>query len=204
MTQTYPLPFPGDASSNPIADRPRYNTAGAADWANGTTGLDPGRPDAISGVAFAKASVSLASDSGGAAAADYVPRNQNAKLLPAAAPIPAQGIGKDIGVPIGTQIPSQPYPTAADTPPAAPTVVSLAPNTAAQAQLPIMITVTGTNFTRFSQVFTGGAATPEASAAFVNATTMRVPIWAAAPGTVSVAVMDHSVMSNVNVLFTVT
>jgi len=204
MTMTYPAALPDTMPANAKFDRPRYNTAGAADWANGTTGLDPGRPDAISGVAFAKASASLASASGGAAEADYAPRSQNAKLLPAAAPIPAQGVGKDIGVPVGTNIPSQPYPTAADTPPAAPTVVSLAPNTAAQTQLPIMVTVTGTNFTRYSQVFTGGAATPEASAKFVNATTMVVPIWAAAPGTVSVAVMDHSVMSNANVVFTVT
>lgn len=202
MTQTYPLPFPGDAPASAISDRPRYGTAG--DWAVGVTGFDPGLPNKPAGTAFSKATVSLASDSGGAAAADYAPRDQNAKLLPAAAPVPAQLPGSDVLAPRGTIGPLTPYPKTGDTPAAAPVVTSLSPNTAAQVTLPLTVTITGTGFTQRSQVFTGGAQTPDTTAVYVNATTMRVPIWAAAPGTVSVAVMDHSVLSNVNILFTVT
>jgi hypothetical protein len=202
MTQTYPLPFPGDAKANPVVDRPRYGTAG--DWAVGVIGFDPGRPDKPTNTSFAKATVALASASGGAAAADYTPRDQNAKLLPAAAPIPAQLPGSDVLRPAGTIGPLAPYPKTGDTPAAAPVVSSLAPTTAAQSTLPMTVTITGTGFTQRSQVYTGGSMVPDTTAVFVNATTMRVPIWAAAPGTVSVAVMDHSVLSNTNVVFTVT
>jgi hypothetical protein len=202
VTQTYPLPIPSDVSSNALSDRPRYGTPG--DWAVGVTGFDPGRPDKPAGTAFSKATVALASDSGAAAFPDYLPRDQNAKLIPAAAPVPAQLPGTDVLAPVGTIAPLTPYPKTGDTPAATPVVTSLSPTTGAQVTLPLVVTITGTGFTKFSQVFTGGMMVPDTSAVYVNATTMRVPIWAAAPGTVSVAVMDHSVMSNVDKVFTVT
>jgi hypothetical protein len=66
------------------------------------------------------------------------------------------------------------------------------------------VTITGTGFTPFSRVFTGGASVPDNSAQYVSATTMTVPIWKASAGTVSVAVEDHSLLSNTDKVFTVT
>jgi hypothetical protein len=70
-----------------------------------------------------------------------------------------------------------------------------------------VVTITGTGFTPFSRVVTGGAGSPfDASAQFVSATKMLVTIdpRSATPGTISVAVWDHSVLSNTNVVFTFT
>jgi hypothetical protein len=130
---------------------------------------------------------------------DYSPRDQQDR-----SDVLGMPIAKDVTRRRGAIAPQDPYPVAGDAPLAAPVVASLSPNTAPAAQLPLMVTITGTGFSRWSLVFTGGSAYPDKSAVYVNPTTMRVPVWAASPGTVSVAVWDHGVMSNANVLFTVT
>lgn len=131
----------------------------------------------------------------------YTPRNQAQK---AALMVPAGSLAKDVGRPRGSIAPSQAYPIASDPAPAAPVVTSLSPATGAAATLPLTVTITGTGFTPYSTVFTGGSTTPDSSGKYISPTQMRVAIWAAAPGTVSVAVEDHDVLSNTDKLFTVT
>lgn len=217
MTQTLPNPITAAmlTPANPAAGYPRYNTPG--DWAVGNSGADAGRPDAVNAaIASSKATVALASASGGAAAADYAPRTQNAKLslnsadgklcmgsISGSGAVTANGVAADVTRDRGWIGPLDPYQGNASAP-AAPVVSSIAPTSGAQATLPLLVTITGTGFTPFSKVFTGGASVPDGSAKYVDATHMTVPIWKASPGTVSVAVEDHSLLSNTNVVFTVT
>src|SRR5262245_23213548 len=80
MGQTYPsVPITAAmlAPANANADRPRYKTPG--DWSGGVSGgEDPGLPVA-GNEPFNSALVAIARQDGGAAEADYTPRNQNAK-----------------------------------------------------------------------------------------------------------------------------
>lgn len=186
MGQTYPLPVPVASLvlANPRAGYPRYTAMN--DWLGGAVGDDKNE---------ATATVVEVDASGGAAIPDYSPRTQADKAATL-----GTGVANDISRPRGYIAPGQPYGPV----PAAPVVASISPTTAPQAQLPLLVTITGTGFTVWSTVKTGGMKVPDASAKFVNSTTMTVPIWAAAPGTVSVVVEDHDVNSNSNVLFTVT
>ena len=132
---------------------------------------------------------------------DYAPRTQAAK---AALMVPAGSLAIDIARPRGVTEPLAPYPVAATPAPVAPVVTSISPTTAAAATLPLTVTITGTGFTPWSVVKTGGSNTADVSGKYVDATHMKVAIFAAAPGTVSVAVEDHDVLSNTDKLFTVT
>lgn len=199
MGQTYPAALPDITPANALFARPRYGTAG--DWAVGTYGDD---------VDQATATASLASASGGAAAADFAPRHQAGKAaLPGASPPNAIAgepdfvLAADVTRRRGSIDPLQPYPKTGDTAPAAPVVSSLSPNTAAATALPITVTITGTGFTKWSVVKTGGVNQPDPSAQFVDATHMKVLLWSAAAGSVGVVVEDHDVVSN-SVNFTVT
>jgi len=215
MTQTLPNPITAAmlAPANAAAGYPRYNTPG--DWAGGARGSDPGRPDVVTGLVFGTAMVALARSDGRAADADYTPRSQNAKLALTSADgklyrasisgdgvvtaaVPASDITRDRG----WIAPLQPYQGNA-TAPAAPTIGSISPTTATAASLPLQVTITGTGFTPFSTVKTGGQSTSDVSGKYVDATHMTVAIFSAAPGTVGVIVEDHSVLSN-SVNFTAT
>jgi IPT/TIG domain. len=191
MAQTLPNPITAAmlAPANPAAGYPRYNTPG--DWSGAVLGDD---------VDQATANVALATASGAAAYPDYTPRHQTAK---AAAMTPAGSLVVDVARPRGWIAPNQPYQGNAS-PPAAPVVTSISPTTGAQATLPVLVTITGTGFSPFSVVKTGGSNVPDPAARYVSATTMTVPVWKASPGTVSVVVADHDVDSNANVVFTVT
>jgi hypothetical protein len=204
MAQDYPAPITAAmlAAANANAARPRYTAAGAADWSGGVNGDD---------VDQASAAVALANSHSANVEADYTPRTQAAKAaMPGSVPPNAVAgepdftLAVDVARPRGAIAPGQAYPKSGDAAPAAPVVSSLSPTSGAAATLPLTVTITGTGFTPYSTVYTGGSTTPEVKAVYVNATTMRTPIWAAAPGTVSVAVEDHNVLSNVNVVFTVT
>jgi IPT/TIG domain-containing protein len=190
MAQRYPLPITPAmlAPANQNIGKPRASTM--ADWGGGATGDD---------IDTASATVTLATASGAAPYPDYLPRTQADKLT-AGNLTPGTTMVEDITRPRGWIAPHQPIVAK----PAAPVVTSISPTTAPAAQLPLMVTITGTGFSVWSTVYTGGMPTPDRSASFVNATTMKVPIWAAAPGTISVAVMDHGVLSNDDVEFTVT
>lgn len=196
MAQTLPNPITAAmlAPANAAAGYPRYNTPG--DWSGATYGDD---------VDQATANVALARQDGSANGPDYTPRTQAAK---AAAMVPGPNnpafvIVTDVARPRGWIAPNQPYQGNASAP-AAPVVASISPNTGAAATLPLQVTITGTGFTPFSTVLTGGSNLPDPSARYVNATTMTVAIFKATAGTVSVAVEDHNVLSNTNVVFTVT
>jgi hypothetical protein len=130
----------------------------------------------------------------------YTPKTQAAK---AAAMVPPLSLVVDIARPRGWIQDDQPY-MGNTTPPVAPVVSSIAPTTGAATTLPLKVTITGTGFTPWSVVRTGGSATPDSSGKYVSPTQMTVAIFAAVPGTVSVAVEDHDLLSNVNVVFTVT
>lgn len=190
MGQTYPLPIPSTAPANATVTRPRYHGVGATDdWQGVGFGDD---------VTQSKANTPDV-DLNGNAVADYGPRTQPDKAAQLGV-----AMTQDVGRPRGPIDPRQPYPVSGDPAPAAPVVSSVSPTTAPAAQLPLTVTITGTGFTPWSTVYTGGQNTPETGAQYINATTMKVALWAAVPGTVSVAVKDHDVLSNTNVLFTVT
>jgi IPT/TIG domain len=195
MTQTYPLPFPGDASASAISDRPRYGVAGAADWAGGAYGDD---------IDTATAIVALASASGAAAAADYAPRHQAGRAaLPGASPPNAIAgepdfvLATDIGRRRGSIAPQQPYPKAGDAALAAPVITSLAPNTIAAGSQPLLCKITGTGFSVWSTIHVGVGTQAAALARFVSPTEMWVdinPLYSV-PGTTQVTVKDHGVTS---------
>jgi hypothetical protein len=204
MAQDYPAPItlPMLTVANANAAKPRYTAAGAADWSGGVKGDD---------VDQASAAVSLANSHSANVETDYTPRTQAAKAaMPGTVPPNAVAgepdftLAIDVARPRGVIAPGQAYPKSGDAAPAAPVVSSIAPTTGAAATLPLTVTITGTGFTPWSTVYTGGSATPDSSAKYVSATQMKVALFAAAPGTVSVAVEDHNVLSNVNVVFTVT
>src|SRR5262245_54370511 len=128
MGQSYPLPITAAmvTPANPNHAKPRYNSM--TDWAGGVSaGEDAGLPVAAN-EPFNSASVALANSSGGVNEADYGPRNLNAKRT--AANLTAGTVGvADMTRPRGYYLPSQPW--LANNPTlAAPTVVSLTPNTA--------------------------------------------------------------------------
>jgi hypothetical protein len=183
--------------ANPNHPKPRYDSM--TDWAGGVRGDD---------VDQATATVALARSGGGANEPDYAPRTQAAKAaMPGTVPPNAVAgepdfvLVTDVARPRGWIAPQQPY---TGTVPAAPVVSSIAPTTAAATTLPLLVTITGTGFSPFSTVLTGGSNVPDTSGKYVDATHMTVAIWKASAGTVSVAVEDHNVLSNTNVVFTAT
>jgi len=190
--------------ANANAGKPRYL---AADWSGAVSiGEDPGLPTAAN-QNFTTANVALARQDGAANEPDYGPRNQNAKR--AAANLTPGTVGVvDMGVPRGLISPGFRYPVASDGNVAAPTVVSVSPSSAAAGSQPVVVTITGTNFLpRSSRVITGGSGSPwDKDAKWISVTQMTVVIdpRGAVPGAISVAVEDHSVLSNTNVNFTFT
>jgi hypothetical protein len=204
MGQTFPAPIASATLvvANANFDKPRYTAAGAADWAGGVVvGEDPGLSHAANQAART-ANAALANASGGAARADYAPRTQWAKGQTA-----GQAATVEVNTPRGMVEPDERYPVAGDAAEAAPVVTSLLPSTAAAGSQPLTVTITGTGFTPYSRVITGGTGSPfDAEAKYLSATTMTVVIdpRGAVAGTISVAVEDHGVLSNTSVLFTFT
>jgi hypothetical protein len=171
------------AVANQFAGKPGYKTAG--DWAGGASGDER----------EATATVALANSHSANVEPDYSPRTHADK-----ATLIGQNLVTDVARPRGWIEPKQPYTTAGGPP----VVASLSPNTGAAAALPMQVTITGTGFTPWSTVFVGGQKTADVSGKYVSATQMKVALFAAAPGTVSVMVKDHDLSSNTNVVFTVT
>jgi len=186
--------------ANPNEKRPRYDSM--TDWAGGQlAGEDPGLPTTAN-MPISTATVSLGTASGGAPAADYLPRDQQDKLL-------AGQVGVvDVGRSRGSVAPGQRYPQAGDAALAAPVVSSLAPNTIAHGTNPLTVVITGTGFSPYSRVITGGGiGSPwDKAALYISPTQMSIVIdpRSASAGTASVAVEDHGVLSNTNVNFTFT
>lgn len=185
----YPLPIT-PAMVTPANENAAKPRAIPADYVGGVRGDDTDT---------ATANVAVARQGGGANEPDYTPRTQAAKATQLGTTLAA-----DVSRRRGYIGPQDPYPTGGAVVPPAPVVSSISPTTAPAASLPLMVTITGTGFSVWSLVYTGGATVHDGSAVYVSPTQMKVPIWAAAPGTVSVAVRDHGLMSNADKLFTVT
>jgi hypothetical protein len=185
MGQRYPLPVADMTPANANYAKPRYGTAGAADWAGGSYGDD---------IDTATAAVALASASGGAAAADYVPRHQSGR---AALMVPAGTLVTDLSRRRGSVAPLQSYPKSGDAALAAPVITSLAPNTIAAGSQPLYCKITGTGFSVWSTVHVGVGTQAAALARFVSPTEMWVdinPLYSVA-GTTQVTIKDHGVTS---------
>jgi hypothetical protein len=185
MGQRYPLPIPSDAPANANYAKPRYGTAGAADWTGGSYGDD---------IDAATAAVALASASGGVAAADYAPRHQAGR---AALMVPAGVLTTDLGRRRGSIAPLQSYPKSGDAALAAPVITSLAPNTAVAGSQPVLCKITGTGFSVWSTVHVGVNTAPAVLARFISPTEMWVDIHpeTSVAGSTQVVVKDHGVTS---------
>jgi IPT/TIG domain-containing protein len=196
----YPLPITAAmvTPANANAGKPRYDAASvASDWIGGVKGDDKDT---------STANVAVARSGGGANEPNYSPRTQ-AQKAGLANLTPGTVISTDVARPRGWIAPNQPY-QGNGAAPAAPVVSSISPNTAAAGSQPLVVTITGTGFTAWSTVWSGGSSgSPwDSSARYVSPTTMTVVVdpRAAVAGTASIAVEDHDLMSNTNINFTFT
>jgi hypothetical protein len=144
---------------------------------------------------------------------DYGPRNLTEKMAWPGAPnsvVPSEATSSgqavtaivdytqstDITVPRGWLEPDDPYAAPPASPAGDPTITSLAPNTGVSGagKAPTWVTITGTRFTQWSTVETGGVLTPYYK--YVSPT--RIDMLQdprSTPGTVVVKVIDHGVKS---------
>ena len=100
-----------------------------------------------------------------------------------------------VNEPRGWISPQEPYGAAPVSPTDDPTITSLAPNTGVSGQNPVWVTITGTKFTQWSWVETGGVYTPYSR--YISPTKMAVLMDPrSSAGTVVVKVVDHDVKSN--------
>lgn len=145
-------------------------------YAGGATGDD---------VDEATANVAYASNGGASGAPEdpaYTPKTQAEKAANT-----GNTLAVDITTPRGWIAPETP----AGGEPAAPTLTTVAPNTGA-AGVGVTITLTGTGFTRYSTVKTGGVFTPYVE--YVSATSLKVRLDPrSTPGSIDISVIDHSV-----------
>ena len=119
------------------------------------------------------------------ATADYAPRTQAAK---AALMVPPGSLAVDITRVRGWIAPEQPYGAAPDDP----VLDTLTPATAATGGGTIPVVLTGTNFSPYSQVKTGGVITPYVE--YVSATTLNIVLDPrSVAGDIDISVIDHSV-----------
>ena len=123
---------------------------------------------------------------------DYAPKTQKAK---ADLMVPPLAIVPDLGTPRGFIEPSEPYGPAPVSPADDPTITNLSPSAGVSGGAPIWVAITGTKFTQWSQVETGGVITPYSR----YRSPTRIDMLQdprSTPGTVVVKVIDHGVKSN--------
>lgn len=114
---------------------------------------------------------------------DYSPKTQSEKATDN-----GNTLAVDITTPRGWIDPKSP----AKAKPAAPTLTTIAPTTAATGGGTIPVTLTGTGFTRYSTVKTGGVITPYVE--YVSPTSLKVILDPrSSPGSIDISVIDHSV-----------
>jgi hypothetical protein len=131
---------------------------------------------------------------------DYPARNQDDKAkLPGTVPPNAVAgepdftIVTDITAPRGFIGPRDPY---SKTQPAAPTISSLAPNTAvAGSPSPLSVVVTGTNFTQWTFLIVGNIQTPYIQYVSPTKILLLMDPARSSSGVVTVIAVDHSVVS---------
>lgn len=123
-------------------------------------------------------------------ALDFAPRNEAQK-----ATMMGTTLAVDVARPRGTIGPRDPYPTSASTPLAAPVITSLSPATAVSVSGPdVVVTITGTGFTQWSTVTSGGYPIPVRYVSPTKLSIVQKPS-ASVAGTVQVVVVDHNVKS---------
>jgi hypothetical protein len=125
------------------------------------------------------------------ATTDFSPKTQVQK-----AALTGNTMVTDVGRARGVLEPDDPYPKASDTPPAAPTITGLAPNTAVAGSVaPVAVTITGTGFTAWSSVKTGNY--PTDYVRYISPTQLLVGMIPSrsVAGVVQVVVSDHGVDS---------
>jgi hypothetical protein len=121
---------------------------------------------------------------------DYAPRHQTDKATQLGVVM-----ADDITSPRGWIDPNEAYVPAPMSPADDPTITSLAPNTGVSGGAAIWAMITGTKFTQWSQVETGGVVTPYSK--YVSPTRIDVLMDPrSTPGMVVVKVIDHGVKSN--------
>lgn len=133
----------------------------------------------------------------------YAPTTQAAKAaLPGASPPnaiagePDFALAVDITRPRGWLEPDDPYVAPPATPAGDPTISSLAPNTAvAGSPSPLAVVVTGTNFTPWSTLETGGVSSPYVRYESPTKLTILMDPKRSSAGIVVVKVVDHGVKS---------
>jgi hypothetical protein len=117
---------------------------------------------------------------------DFAPKTQAAK-----ATLMGGVLAKDVGTPQGWIAPGAPYAPAPATPGKDPTIASLAPNTAVAGLGAITVLITGTNFTEWSTVKTGGVPTPYYKVLSPTQIQLTLDGRRSVPGTITVVVTDH-------------
>lgn len=132
-------------------------------------------------------------DTATAASTDaYTPKTQAEK---ASMMVPAGSLAEDITRPRGWVEPDDPY-SAKPGVGANPTITSLAPNTAvAGSPSPLAVVVTGTNFTPWSTLETGGVVSPYVRYESPTKMTILMDPKRSSAGIVVVKVIDHGVKS---------
>ena len=180
MGQTYPLPITDAmlAPANANAGKPRYDSM--TDWAGGAGGDDVDEATATAAVANAASAVAVP---------DYTPRTQAAKVTA------ENPLAIDIGRARGAIAPDQRYPVAGDPAVAAPVITTLTPNTAPAGSPALVVVVTGTGFTPWTTIRTGGV--PTDYVRYVSPTEIRLGIDArrSVAGIIDVIATDHNVDS---------
>jgi hypothetical protein len=101
----------------------------------------------------------------------------------------------DITAPRGFIGPKDAYPVVGYTPPAAPVITSLAPNTAVAGGPDIVVTINGTGFTQWTKVLNGGVQNMTASYISPTKMAMMFEVSSSVAGVVAVIAVDHSVAS---------
>lgn len=107
----------------------------------------------------------------------------------------------DITKPLGPVGPKDAYPT---TPPAAPTAVSLSPDTGVHGGADIIMTVTGTGFTPFTSIIWNGMREYTDYISPTQVSTVVRLSTASGAAAIPVSVVDHGVVATPNLTFTIT
>jgi len=130
---------------------------------------------------------------------DYTPRNQDDK-----ATLTGNTIVVDVTRPRGPIAPGEGYPVTGTPAKPAPTISSLAPNTAvAGAPSPLAVVVTGTNFTQWTVLIVGNIQTPYIQYFSPTKIVLLMDPARSTPGVITVQAWDHSVSSTaVNFTYT--
>lgn len=118
---------------------------------------------------------------------DFFPKTQVEK-----ASITGNEMVQDVGTPRGYTPPDEPYAP----PPPDPVITSLSPDNGVAGGPAINVMITGTGFTQWSSVITGGLDTPYFEVMSDTVINVVMDAGRSSPGPTDIVVVDHSVGSN--------